>query len=140
MEPERVKAILESVLNRQKFVLHKWHSPEPQEVLEFDFTGLEGSIDDAIIALAAVEKVFRMYKSPKASGSVARNDKGDVVITGDGIRVDRRIDEFLKATFSRYDYYCGQRIDMEEANYVYYTGLNEDPQADDLTLLALRKL
>ena len=140
MEPERVKAILEAVLNRQKYVLTKYHNPVENEVLEFDFTKLEGNVDDAIMSLAAVEKVFRMYKTPQAEGTVSQNEKGDVVLSGDGIRVDRKIDEYLKKTFNKYDYYCSNRVDMDEPNYVYYTGVNEDPQADDLTLLAVRKM
>ena len=140
MEPERVKAILEAVLNRQKYVLTKYHNPVENEVLEFDFTKLEGNVDDAIMSLAAVEKVFRMYKTPQAEGTVSQNEKGDVVLSGDGIRVDRKIDEYLKKTFNKYDYYCSNRVDMDEPNYVYYTGVNEDPQADDLTLLAVRKI
>ncbi len=56
------------------------------------------------------------------------------------IKIDRKIDAFLAKTFSRYDYYCSERVDMDEQNYVYYTGINEDSQADDLTLLAVKKL
>ena len=140
MEPERVTEILESVLNKKKFRLQKYHNPVQDEILDFDFTSLQGNIDEAIMALASVEKVFRMYKAPGATGSVSQNEKGDVVLTGAVVRVDRKIDDFLKATFNRYDYYCSDRVDMDEANYVYYTGIEEDPQADDLTLLAVQKL
>lgn len=140
LEADRVKQILEAVLNRQKFILEKQHNPVLGEELSFDFSTLEGTIDEAIMALVAVEKVFRLYKSPEASGTVARNEKGDVVISGDGIRVDKKIDSFLKKTFSRYDYYCAGLVDMEEENYVYYTDISEDPQADDLTLLAIKKV
>ncbi len=140
MESDRVKDILEAVLNRQKYQLVKHHNPLGTEDLTFDFTSLEGNVSEAIMALAAVEKIFRIYKTPSASGSVSRNEAGDVVIEGDAVRVDRRIDQFLKMTFNRYDYYCSGLADLEEPNYVYYTGVNEDPQADDLTLLAIRKL
>ncbi len=140
MEPERVKGILEAVLNRQVYKLVKFHSPNPSEELIFDFTKLEGNIDEAIMSLAAVEKVFRMYKTPAASGTVSLNEKGDVSLQGDVIRIDRQIDVYLKKTFNLYDYYCSGMVDMNEPNYVYYTGVNEDPQADDLTLLAVRKM
>ena len=139
MEFERVKEILEAVLNRKRWTLKKYHSPEEEELI-FDFTKLEGTSGEAITALAAVEKVFRMYKTPEATGSVVRGETGEVQVYGDAVRVDRKIDLFLKNTFNRYDYYCSSVTDMEESNYVYYTGVNEDPQADDLTLLALTKL
>ena len=61
-------------------------------------------------------------------------------IQGDALRVDRKIDRFLKKTFSRYQYYCSTLADLQESNYVYYLDVNEDSQADDLTLLALKKL
>ena len=140
LEYERVQAILEALLNHKKYVLKKYHSPDAGEELVFDFTKLSGSTEEAITALVAVEKVFRMYKTPEAKGEVVRGENNEVKISGDTIRVDRKIDSFLKKTFNRYDYYCAGVVDMEESNYVYYTGVNEDPQADDLTLLAVTKL
>lgn len=147
MEPQRVMDIIEAVLNRKKYILTKYHSPEPGEVLEFDFTKCEGTIEETITAMTAVEKVFRMYKKPGAAGSVSKTEleldgkkKVLIQINGDGIKIDRKIDAFLAKTFSRYDYYCSERVDMDEQNYVYYTGINEDSQADDLTLLAVKKL
>ena len=131
LEADRVQEILESVFNRRKFSLQKYHNPVPTENLEFDFSTCEGTIEEAIIALVSVEKVFRMYKSPAAQSS-------------DTVRVDRRIDAFLKDHFNLYAYYC--RYDEEAAsessadkNYVFYTNLMEDDQADDLTLLAVRR-
>lgn len=140
VEYERVKEILESVLNRKVYRLTKYHSPTPDEELIFDFTKLEGNIDEAIMALVAVEKVFRMYKTPQSKGSAEQNEKGGISVQGDVVRVDRKIDAFLKKTFSRYSYYCSSVADLQEPNYIYYQNLNEDPQADDLTLLALKKL
>jgi len=140
VEYERVKEILESVLNRKVYRLTKYHSPTPDEELIFDFTKLEGNIDEAIMALVAVEKVFRMYKTPQSKGSAEQNEKGEISVQGDVVRVDRKIDAFLKKTFSRYSYYCSSVADLQEPNYIYYQNLNEDPQADDLTLLALKKL
>ena len=132
LEADRVQEILESVFNRRKFSLPKYHNPIPTENLEFDFSTCEGTIEEAIIALVSVEKVFRMYKSPAAQNS-------------DTVRVDRRIDAFLKDHFNLYAYYC--RYDETAAsessadkNYIFYTNLMEDDQADDLTLLAIRRM
>lgn len=147
MEPERVQNIIESVLNKRKYVLNRYHSPVADEKLEFDFTKCDGTIEEAIIALTAVEKVFRMYKKNDSKGTVEKTElelegkkKTVVQINGDGIKIDRKIDEFLSKYFNRYSYYCVNKVDMEEANYVYYTGVSEDVQADDLTLLAIKKI
>ena len=147
MEPTRVQDIIESVLNKKKYVLHRYHSPIEGEKLEFDFTKCDGTIQDAIIALTAVEKVFRMYKKPDSIGKVEKTEmdldgkkKTVIQVSGDGIKIDRKIDAFLAKYFNRYDYYCVNKVDEGETNYVYYTGVSEDVQADDLTLLAIKRM
>ena len=147
MEPSRVQDIIESVLNKRKYVLTRYHSPVAGEKLEFDFTKCEGTIENAIIALTAVEKVFRMYKKPDSTGRVEKTEmdlegkkKTVIQIFGDGIKIDRKIDAFLSKYFNLYDYYCVNKVDEGETNYVYYTGVSEDVQADDLTLLAIKRM
>ncbi|MCR5613127.1 SpoIIE family protein phosphatase [Treponema sp.] len=126
MEPERVSAIIEAALNRRTYVLEKYHSPVPGEKLEFDFSKCDGSIEDAIMALASVEKVFRFYKAPD-------------VTANDIVRVDKKIDAYLSKCFNRYDYYCSNKQAPDaESSYLYYTNLQEDEQLDDLTLVAVR--
>ncbi len=94
---------------------------------EFDFSSCKGTIDETIIALVAVEKVFRFYKSPEMG-------EGDVVT------VDRRVDSFLKEHFNRYDFYCSNMTDLGvESNYCEYRKVAEDEQLDDLTLLAVKR-
>jgi hypothetical protein len=63
-----------------------------------------------------------------------------IQVSGDGIKIDRKIDAFLSKYFNRYDYYCVNKVDEDETNYVYYTGVSEDVQADDLTLLAIKRM
>ena len=94
-----------------------------EDTLVFDFTGCEGNSVEAITALIAVEKVFRMYKPLSATEA-------------DTIKVDRRIDSFLKEHFNLYGKYC--LIDSS-ASAVQYNFIMEDDQADDLTLLAIRR-
>lgn len=126
MEPERVSAIIEAALNRRTYVLEKYHNPIPGERLEFDFSKCDGTVEDAIMALASVEKVFRFYKDPD-------------VTPNDLVRVDKKIDAYLRKCFNRYDYYCSDRQEIgEESSYLYYTNLREDEQLDDLTLVAVR--
>ena len=124
--PERIRAVIEAVFARGRYTLTKHHNPLFDETLVFDFGGCTGSVEDAVLALASVEKVFRLYKDPQCTDS-------------DLVRVDRNIDRFLRAHFSRYDFYCSRQSDTGEANYLYYTHLREDEQLDDLTLLAVQK-
>ena len=128
LEAERVQNIIEAVFNRREYMLEKAHNPEPDEMLRFDFSTCAGTIEEAIIALASVEKVFRLYKAPD-------------VTPFDTVRVDKRIDAFLRAHFNRYDYYCSAQNELpNEQNYVEYTNVREDEQLDDLTLLAVRRV
>ena len=127
LTPERIDQIVEAVFAKKIYRLQKYHNPLGDEELIFDFTTCEGTVDDAILALISVEKVFRFYKDPAATET-------------DEVRVDRKIDSFLKAHFSRYDFYCASQRDDGDLNYVYYTNLKEDEQLDDLTLIAVRNL
>ena len=147
--PERVAQIIECVINKKKFVLIKEQNPISNEVLEFDFTKCDGTIDETILALASVEKVFRMVKMPNAS-------------LLDTIQVDKKIDSFLSKYFNLYDTYCikeeqivenkktkrNKNNEKKEENskqiqdgyYTEYAYLFEDEQADDLTMLALKRI
>ena len=61
----------------------------------------------------------------------------------DTIKVDRRIDSFLKEHFNLYGKYClidsSASADDIGTEYVQYNFIMEDDQADDLTLLAIRR-
>ena len=124
---ERVEAILEAVMHGGRFSLAKYHDPNPEEKLDFDFSGCAGSVEDMIMALVAVEKVFRMYRDP-AAGEDAR------------VLVDRKVDAFLKERFDQYRIYCARTKENPlHPEYMYYTHIKEDEQYDDLTILGIRK-
>ncbi len=126
--PERIKEVIEAVYNKRKFVLKKEDNPNTGEILEFDFTKCEGSVQESILALASLEKVFRLYKSDKVTQT-------------DYIRIDKKIDEFLFKYFNMYDYYAAHKTDDSSGvNYVDYDQMLEDEQSDDLTLLAIKRL
>ena len=126
--PERIKEIIEAVYNRRKFTLTKQDNPNVTETLEFDFTKCEGTVQESILALASLEKVFRLYKSP-------------AVLQTDYIRIDKKIDEFLLKYFNMYDYYAAHKTeDSSGVNYVDYDQMLEDEQSDDLTMLAIKRL
>ncbi len=125
--PERVSEIIEAVFSRKMYTLYKWHNPDPSEIFEFDFTSCEGTVEEAILALVSVEKIFRMYKDPLATDF-------------DRVQVDRKVDLFLNRHFRQYGSFCGNRKDHPEyPEYLYYTNIREDSQYDDLTILGVKK-
>ena len=125
---ERITSIIEAVMNRQDYELTKKENPRADEHLVFNFTNGQGTIEESIIALASCEKVFRMYKTP-------------VVPQTEYIKVDRKIDAFLKKYFNRYGFYASNPDSTAgEQNYLDYNQVMEDEQSDDLTLLAIKRL
>ena len=128
---DRITAVLEAVASKGSFRLEKHHNPTPGEILSFDFSTCDGALEDKIIALVAVEKVFRMYKDPSATEK-------------DTILVDEKIDAFLEKHFDQYRLYCSSKapyVDTSKENpgYLLYRGLKEDSQYDDLTILGIRR-
>jgi hypothetical protein len=128
MGPDRVQAIINAVMNRELYTLHKWHNPEGDtRDLQFDFTSCPGRVEDVIMAMVSVEKMFRCYKDPKA------DDDSRVL-------VDKKVDAFLKNHFLQYRTYCSNvRENPGNAAYMYYTHVKEDDQYDDLTILGIKR-
>jgi hypothetical protein len=124
----RVEAIINAVMNRNVYTLHKYHNPEESaddKGLLFDFSSCRGTVGEAITALVSVEKLFRLYKDPRA-GEDSR------------VLVDRRVDAFLKNHFLQYRTYCSYtRENPGNDAYMYYTHVKEDEQYDDLTILGI---
>ena len=80
------------------------------------------------MALAAVEKVFRLVPDPKAGPN-------------DRVRVDRKIVEFLELHFAEFkEFYNHPVEDVEDSPYIFYSHLKEDVQDDDLTIWAYERL
>ena len=130
---QRVEQIFDAVIKKKKFTLTKEKNPTAGEVLEFDFTECEGTAEECIRALAAVEKVFRIYKPVSATSK-------------DWVEVDTAIDGFLKDHFNLYSDYAvvpkdkdGNEIKPKNPNYVYYAFCKEDVQEDDLTVIAVQR-
>ena len=127
LAPERVNTVIETVFSKGSYKMEKFHSPIDNEELIFDFSSCTGTAEEAIMALAAVEKIFRMYPTPKATEF-------------DRVQVDRKIDTFLQKHFLQYNDYCSNKKDHPQFNeYMYYTHIREDEQYDDLTLVAIKK-
>jgi serine phosphatase RsbU (regulator of sigma subunit) len=127
MERRRVHGIVNAVMSRGKYNLRKWHNPGEDEDLCFDFSACNSGPEDIIIALIAVEKIFRCYRESGAG----ENDR---------VLVDRKVDVFLKAHFLQYPAYCANTCEYTgNSSYMYYTHLMEDEQYDDLAILGVKR-
>ena len=123
----RMQAIVAAVLNRDKYELFKFHNEYTDEVYNFDFSTCEGTFQEAVIALLAIERVYRLY-TDSSSG------------TGDRISVDGNILGFLKGHFVEFDRYFSNQLDVPEgAHSLMFSHVKEDEQFDDLTILALKR-
>ena len=128
---DRITAVLEAVDRKGRYRLEKHHDPVKDDLLTFDFASCTGNLEEKVMALIAVEKVFRMYPDPAATAN-------DVVL------VDEKVDRFLEEHFDQYRLYCSDRrpnFDPQNENpgYLLYGGVKEDSQYDDLTILAIRR-
>jgi serine phosphatase RsbU (regulator of sigma subunit) len=127
MTPDRVEAIINAVMAHEVYTLKKYHNPEGDTELQFDFSTCKGSAEEVIMAMVSVEKMFRCYKSPEA-------DEESFVL------VDKKIDDFLKNHFLQYRRYCIHTKEYPENDaYMYYTHVKEDEQYDDLTILGIKR-
>ena len=127
-DPVRVDEVIEAALNRESFELTRRCDLTIGKTLHFDFSTLNGNGEDTILAMASVEKVFRII--PDSSGGTTTR-----------VRVDRKIVDFLKDHFAEYDEFYGYPEDDDgKSPYVFFSHLNEDPQDDDLTLWAYERL
>jgi len=125
---DRVQDIVNSVMNKEAYTLHKWHNGEGEgKELVFDFRSSNGSIEDVIMALISVEKMFRCYYNPKAIGE-------------NRVLVDKVVDSFLRKYFLQYRDYCSFTAESPgNPAYIYYDSIMEDEQYDDLTILGLKR-
>ena len=123
----RIEDIIEAALQKKTYKLDLYHMPNPDLEFSFDFTRGDGSMKETVLALISVEKIFRLIPDPDAGPD-------------DRIRIDNKIDEYLKIHFDQYREYFKYPIpDEEYPEYTYYSHLKEDKQFDDLTILGIRK-
>jgi serine phosphatase RsbU (regulator of sigma subunit) len=127
MGADRVEAIINAVMNKQVYTLYKHHNPEGEIGLQFDFRSCEGTVEETVMAMVSVEKLFRLYRDPGA-GEDSR------------VLVDKKIDRFLKEHFRQYRAYCSQTREAPGSEaYKYYTHVKEDEQYDDLTIIGIHR-
>jgi hypothetical protein len=123
----RMQDIVEAVLNRDKYELFKFHNEYSNEVYNFDFSSCEGTFSEAIMALLAIERVYRLYFDP-SSGN------------GDRISVDGNIIAFMEKHFMEFDRFFDNQLGKKEGDHsVMFSHAKEDEQFDDLTILAFKR-
>jgi HAMP domain-containing protein len=123
----RIYAVIDAVLNRRPFRLSGHLNALLEPELDFDFTTCSGSVEEAVLALVAVEKVLRLQPAADAGEK-------------DRVNVDRRVDAFLSKHYGQYARCCSRRLEArQDEEQVTFTHLREEAQYDDLTILAVRK-
>jgi hypothetical protein len=122
----RITGIVNAVFGRSTYRLERHHTVS-REDLEFDFHTCTGTVEEAVLALVCVEKVFRVYRD---------------ALTGPGhlVRMELKVDEFLRKHFRSYDELFSHRVDDgQPGGTVAFARLREETQYDDLTLLVVRR-
>ncbi len=127
----RIRDVVNAAKTQSNYALYKHLNFDATDsddgTLHFDFSGLDGTAEDVVLALVSVEKMWRIHTPPKA-GPDHR------------VTVDRRIDEFLRDSLREYNrYFHTKAVDNPESEYVVYSHIAEDVQDDDLTILGIRK-
>lgn len=114
---ERVQEVLECAMNKGTFILDRQGITTDYVPDIFDFSKGNGTIKEAITALACVQKIFRLYKCSSGINATAINN--DIL-------------DYLKSVENNWTkYFC------DDGTPKY--GIKEDRQEDDWTLLALHR-
>lgn len=122
---QRIHDIITAVQSRGSYRLEKTLNPDPSTLLEFDYGSCSDQGRDAVLAIVAAERVFRLVPDPTA-GPDAR------------IAVDRIVVDFLRAHFRQFDQFFGHPVGQDnDAEYLQFSHLREDEQFDDITMLAV---
>ncbi len=98
---ERIDGIINAVFNKSHYRLVRSHNPIENEELDFDFSTCTGSVKEAVLALVAVEKVYRMIPDPNAG-------------LQNRVMVDAKVTEFLKQSFVQYARYFSHPVEGQQ--------------------------
>jgi hypothetical protein len=121
----RIHSIVAAVQQGGRYVLTKLGTPDVPSELTFDFSSSDRSVRDTVLAVVAAERVFRIYRDPSAH-------------EGDRIRVDKTVDTFLQKHLREYRQVFTHR-EREVGEYVEFSHMKEDPQFDDITMMAIQR-
>ncbi|MDC7124978.1 MAG: SpoIIE family protein phosphatase, partial [Spirochaetales bacterium] len=123
----RIQELINTLKAGGQYTLHKYYNPVADESLIFDFSDLEGTIEDIVLACVSVERIFRIYPDPSAGPD-------------DRVRVDKVIVKFLEEHFNQWNVYFSNPLPgKDEDHYITFSHLKEDDQYDDLTVLGISK-
>jgi hypothetical protein len=117
----RIPGILNAAGNRTGYTLTKQLDVIQTKDYYFDFSKLDGSVRAMVLAVLAVEKIFRLEPNPKQ--------------TETHIGVDKNIDEVLRCCFADYHLFFRFPIEKEDPFNNFYSGLIEDPQELNLAII-----
>ena len=124
---KRLYDVLNAVFSKSTYKLDKYHNPIDDELLTFDFTSCEGTMEQAIMAMVSVEKIFRIILDPSATAD-------------NKITIDKKVNNFLKLYFDQYRRFFAYPVEAtDNPGYDIYSNLKQDEQYDDLTILAFRR-
>ncbi|GMO34317.1 MAG: SpoIIE family protein phosphatase [Termitinemataceae bacterium] len=131
MGPERVMEIINAVKEKKIYSLYKYHNPAGERKYNFDFTKCTGTVDEVIMGMVSVEKVFRIYSPNSSQNNLMEESR---------IMVDAKVDAFLQEHFLEYDEFFSSKTEVpNNPAYLYYMNLSEDEQYDDLTILGVHR-
>jgi HAMP domain-containing protein len=123
---KRIDDIINAVTNKSIYKLEKSHQ-SIKEDLTFDYSSTEGTIEDVVMALLSIERIYRIYRDSSAT-------------TDNLITVDKKIDSFLNKTFDQYRKYFEHKLEIDKySDYIGFSHMKQDDQYDDLTILAVRR-
>jgi serine phosphatase RsbU (regulator of sigma subunit) len=126
MSVPRVLEIFNAYFRRGTYRLVRNHLVDPEE-LAFDFSTCTGTLEEAVLALVAVERVFRTYRDPSTGPE-------------DSISLEVQVNDFLEKHFLQYRAYFPEKTRGERTgDLVKINGIKEDIQKDDLTVVLLRR-
>ena len=143
---KRVCDIVECAMTQGSYVLKRFRTLHPDEHLEFDFGGLSPTAETLVMSVMAVEQIFRLTRAPEGASVEA-------------VKIDSLLVDFMKDRFSEFWKYFGnellekdrpdasvknegqedESLTLREPEYRFFDGLLQEVQADDLTILAIRK-
>jgi methyl-accepting chemotaxis protein len=128
----RIHDIISAVESRSTYRLQRIMEPDETAEHVFDYSTCSDTGRDAVLAIVAAERIFRLVPDP-AAGPENR------------IQVDRIIVDFLRehfVPFNRYFAYPVVPFDEDDgtSQYVSFSHLKEDEQFDDITMLVARRL
>lgn len=126
MTVSRILEVFNAFFNRRTYVLERHHLAVPEK-LEFEFSGCSDSLEEAVLALVSVERVYRTFRDPETSPK-------------NRISLELKVDQYLRKHFKQYDLYF-QNSDSAplSEDFISMGNMKEDEQRDDLTVFLLRR-